>query len=83
MRTFVNVHTGVASGTSLIYMYDASKQNAKKIAVWNLQHQISKRFFHCLVLCRVVIRQISVMVSLSSGKLIKVLKTTRQDLIRI
>lgn len=30
MRTFVNVHTGVASGTSLIYMYDASKQNAKK-----------------------------------------------------
>lgn len=84
MRTFVNVHTGVASGTSLIYMYDVSKQNAKKkIAVWNLQHQISKRFFHCLVLCRVVIRQISVMVSLSSGKLIKVLKTTRQDLIRI
>lgn len=84
MRTFVNVHTGVASGTSLIYMYDASKQNAKKkIAVWNLQHQISKRFFHCLVLCRVVIRQISVMVSLSSGKLIKVLKTTRQYLIRI
>lgn len=30
MRTFVNVHTGVASGTSLIYMYDASKQNTKK-----------------------------------------------------
>lgn len=30
MRTFVNVHTGVASGTSLIYMYDASKQSTKK-----------------------------------------------------
>lgn len=83
MRTFVNVHTGVASGTSLIYMYDASKQNAKKNRCLELTASNKQTVLPLSRIVPCVIRQISVMVSLSSGKLIKVLKTTRQDLIRI
>lgn len=83
MRTFVNVHTGVASGTSLIYMYDASKQNTKKNRCLELTASNKQTVLPLSRIVPCVIRQISVMVSLSSGKLIKVLKTTRQDLIRI
>lgn len=61
-------------------MYDASKQNAKKNRCLELTAS-NKQYLSRIVPC--VIRQISVMVSLSSGKLIKVLKTTRHDLIRI
>lgn len=64
-------------------MYDASKQNTKKNRCLELTASNKQTVLPLSRIVPCVIRQISVMVSLSSGKLIKVLKTTRQDLIRI